>query len=362
MATSELLDPPRSNPSIRQRAGAILSKATWAYGGALILLLAGMEWVGERNWLLSFCLYLPIQVWILPLGGLVPAAVVFERRKLLWVHGACLVLTMGFFGGYKLGGTQSVGTADSLTVMTNNIGQSNHQSMRPFLQAEQPDIIAFQDAANRGLAYHREYPDRFVVGRGEFVLISKYPILSGNLVEEARWNRGAVAARFELSFRGNPLVVYSVHMPTPRPDFLKLTGLGPLRELLGRNRRRSDGRSYSESMRARVDLARSLAEVFRKETKPFIVVGDFNAPNHGAVYHTFGGILQDAFQKTGHGYGFTFPGVSSHRLVLFGPWLRLDYLFAGNGWKPVYCRVEPHRSSQHRAVVARFEPLAFSHP
>jgi len=344
-----------NNLFTRRSIGAALCYASYIYAAGLVGLLAGLEWVGEKNWLLSICLYLPIQIWLLPLLLLTPASLVY-RRSLCFLHCGLVLLVMGLFGQYHLGSAPVPKTAQSLTVVTNNIGQSNHQSMHPFLEAEQPDLLALQDAANRGPAYTREYPDRFVVGRGEFLLVSKYPVLSADLVPEPVWNREPVAARFELSFKGSPLVVYSVHMPTPRPDFFKLRRLGILRELLGHNRRRSDGRSYAESMRARVALAGELAGVFGCETKPFIVVGDFNMPNHGSAYHLMEGTMEDAFKQVGSGYGYSFPGVTNRILMLLGPWLRLDYLFAGHGWSPVYCRVEPDRASQHRAVVARFEP------
>ena len=348
-------NPPEPRPPIWGRIGPALGYATWGYVLGLVLLLAGMEWIGEKNWVLSFCLYLPVQLWLLPLVLLIPLAARF-RPRLCVVQGFCVVLVLGVFSDVRLWPRTIPASPGSLVVVTNNIGQSNHQSMQPFVAVERPDLLALQDAANRGPAYSREYPDRFVVGRGEFILVSKYPVLTASLVQEATWKTRPVAARFELSFKGGPLVVYNVHMPTPRSDFFRLSGLGWARELLGRNQARSDGRSFGESMRARVELAEKLAEVFRKETQPFIVVGDFNAPDHGRVYGLMASFLKDAFDQSGRGYGYTFPGVSGRALTLLGPWLRLDYLFAGNGWEPAYARVEPHRLSQHRAVAARFEP------
>ena len=113
--------------------------------------------------------------------------------------------------------------------------------------------------------------------------------------------------------------------------------------------------SYREWLEARLVLARQLAAVFEKETLPFLVAGDFNMPDHGLVYHTFAGKLQDAHARTGRGWGQTFPGSREGRIAaLVGPWLRLDYIFAGPGWKPLFCRVADDDRSQHRAVLARF--------
>ena len=93
-----------------------------------------------------------------------------------------------------------------------------------------------------------------------------------------------------------------------------------------------------------------------RETLPFIVCGDFNTPDHGIIYHTVSRGLTDAHLHAGRGWGLTFPGATRNPLSLHGPWLRLDYAFAGRGWQPVYCSPEPGRRSQHCAVAAHFVP------
>jgi hypothetical protein len=77
-------------------------------------------------------------------------------------------------------------------------------------------------------------------------------------------------------------------------------------------------------------------------------------PSNGHIRRIFSGELRDAFAECGRGYGFTFPGFTRNPLSLFQPWLRLDYLFAGRGFRPCYVRTEPGRPSQHRAVAAGF--------
>ncbi len=139
---------------------------------------------------------------------------------------------------------------------------------------------------------------------------------------------------------------------SPRGDFAKLAGLGLLREVAGRNRRRSDDMSFGEAMTARVQLARDLAGVLSGETRPFVALGDFNMPPDGYVHHVITAGLADCFEKAGRGFGFTFPCDTANPLTLGGPWLRLDYIIAGPGWRALECRVEPDRRSQHRAVVA----------
>jgi endonuclease/exonuclease/phosphatase family metal-dependent hydrolase len=161
-----------------------------------------------------------------------------------------------------------------------------------------------------------------------------------------------VAAVFDVPWQGVDLAIYAVHLPTPRGDFAKLRGLGLLKELAGRNRRLSDGMSFAEAMAARVQLARDLAGVLAREQRPFVAAGDFNMPPDGYVHSVITAGLVDCFQQTGRGFGFTFPCDTRNPLTLGNPWLRLDYVLAGPGWRANDCRVEPDRRSKHRAVAA----------
>ncbi len=65
-----------------------------------------------------------------------------------------------------------------VTVMTYNYGQSGGKSMRPFVDAEKPDIIVMQEAGKRVDRYRESYPEYSVTGVGEFILIGKLPISS----------------------------------------------------------------------------------------------------------------------------------------------------------------------------------------
>ena len=112
-------------------------------------------------------------------------------------------------------------------------------------------------------------------------------------------------------------------------------------------------------MAERVKLARRLEGVFEREKKPFIVAGDFNMPDHGWIHRFFAARLTDAFATAGSGWGATFPGDSEYPFSFRGPWLRIDYIFAGRGFRPVYARVEQERRSEHRAVAARLARVAF---
>jgi endonuclease/exonuclease/phosphatase (EEP) superfamily protein YafD len=94
----------------------------------------------------------------------------------------------------------------------------------------------------------------------------------------------------------------------------------------------------------------------RAEKLPYIVCGDFNTPDNGYIHRILAERMIDAHATAGNGWGLTFPGGTGGRAARHGPWLRIDYAYAGRGWKPVYCETDPGRRSQHRAVAAYFVP------
>ena len=345
-----------------------LSHAQWACKGVLavafigytlgvIALTISARMVGERCWLLSFLIFLPPTVWLLPVLILAPVAALVSRPMLAIIAFGIGVVVFGF-AQFRFGfGARSAAAGEkTLTLMTNNIGQSNHQSMAPFVRQQNPDFLLIQEAVGHSPYYKRAYPDRFVAAVGEFVLVSRFPIASATLVPEGLWaKRTPAAALFRVQWPVHPLSIYAVHIPTPRPDFALFRGHGFLVELV-RNRGPAWNQygAYGEAMHQRVEVAKRLAEAIAKDPNPVLVGGDFNMPSWGYVHSIFSSRLSDAFEVSGYGFGFSFPGTTHNPLSLFGPWLRLDYVFCNRWWTPIGCWTEPRRASQHRAVAATF--------
>ncbi len=250
----------------------------------------------------------------------------------------------------------------ALTVITHNVGQGNRAAFVDSFPAEKPDAVLLQDVANadyRETEYRRRYPSYRNRGVAQFILLTPHEIEIAEPVREALWRGKLVAARFVIKVGERSVAIYSVHLPTPRSSLSHVFSPRVALEMFWLSKAPTDGfSSYREWLDARIALARTLAGVLEKEPLPFIVGGDFNMPDHGIVYHTFANRFTDAFAASGRGWGMTFPGTHDGRIpVLLGRWLRLDYWFAGHGWKPVDCRVGNDTFSQHSAVLARFDPV-----
>jgi endonuclease/exonuclease/phosphatase (EEP) superfamily protein YafD len=342
----------RSNPASLLRAMA--KWLTGLYLAGLILLLVSLEWNGERSWATGILLFAPPQILLLPLLLLTPLCLL-ARSRFVWGHLMAIALVGFFYMSFRWVPESAV-RGGELTIVTHNVGQGNRPQFYGFVATQNPDIIAMQDAGGRGAELSRKFSDRHVTGRGEFFLASRFPILHSDFVSQAKWYGRPVAARFELQCNDRPLIIYSVHLPTPRHQLSRFMSGRVLASMFADEDTSHRSDSYNEWTQARLKLADDLAGVFAREELPFLVCGDFNTPDHGIIYHTIARQLTDAHLRSGRGWGLTFPGATRNPLTLHGPWLRIDYAFAGRGWEPVSCAPEPGRRSQHCAVVARFVP------
>ncbi len=335
-----------------------LPRLTNCYALGLLLLLMGLEWWAEYWVLLGLLLFAPAALLLAPLVVLLPWALLRRAWISVFVMVICAITVLSVFMGLRVRGA---GKRGGLTVITHNVGQGNRAAFVDSFPGETPDAVLLQDvnyAGKRGQEYLRRYPTYHNSGVAQFMLLTPHEIESAEAVVGVEWRKSPVAARFVIRAAGRHIALYSVHLPTPRPALNRALSPRLALEIAGLHGAPTDGfESYRAWLDARIELARQLAGVLEKERLPFLVGGDFNTPSHGVIYHAFASRFTDAFPAAGRGWGFTFPGARDGRIsTVLGPWLRLDYWFAGHGWKPVDCKAAAETRSQHRAVLARFDP------
>lgn len=321
-----------------------------------LLLWAAFQWIGEANLTLAFLLFVPSTVWLLPLIPLGLLSLIFDWRSLCVWFASAIICLWGLMG-FSVGGAGEPEPGEkTLTILTYNRGENANTSLQPFKNSVRPDVIVLQDAAFRSRRYVKS-PGYEEFGHGddigEFTLISRYPVTGKDLV----LHRGnAVAARFTLDVDGTPVAVYVAHLATPREPLMALRRgaflwgiLGPLRTKWAEKRDSYEGFWHEQMAAADTIVTRAEAE-----TIPCIIAGDFNAPAQGRIHHRLTRVFTDSHDAAGFGFGYTFPGVTRNPLSLGGPWLRLDKILGGPGWKAMWSRAEQGRPSQHCAMAAQF--------
>jgi endonuclease/exonuclease/phosphatase (EEP) superfamily protein YafD len=319
---------------------------------------------GQANVTTATLMYLPSPIWLLPGIALLLPALIFDWKSFL-----LLLFGGGFFFtshlNYQWRSERSLEAPEpfeKLRLLSWNRGQSGSTSLSTLKADLKPDFILLQDARGRAARYrldanYREF--REFVDTGEFAMISRWPVLaSENLTMNG--NNGAVitvgAARFVTVYAGTKVVLYSIHLPSPR-DALEATGRGAfLLGILGLPGTSLETKKlhYQAFWDGQMLKAAEILRRIRQETDPVIIAGDFNTPAVGPVYKLYADTFQDAHLQAGSGFGHTFPGDTRNPLALFQPWLRLDQMFASQDWQVLNCQAQAAKA-QHLPVFGIFK-------
>lgn len=343
----------------------VLKFARWGLTGVTLLyvlwLLAVIymvEYQAEEHHITSILMYFPQYFWIFPLLGLGFCALVLWQWKLIIVDGVMMAVVLFYFMDYVWSGGREP-SGPSVTLVTNNIGESHGKSIQPFIEREKPDLIALQDAGLRGPEYAKMFPEHYLSGQDQFLLISRHRIVNGGVLPLRDAEDVPVAAWFEVDVNGRGIYVFVLHMPTPRDQLNAIKGLGFFSSVIVRVKPGGHGDKVYHEGKAffakQLELAQGMVDIVKQADKPFIVCGDFNIPTHGKIYHLYKKNWTEAFAAAGKGYGYTFPGDMTGIRKIIGPWLRLDNIYCGGGLVPVRAAAETGRASQHRAMVATLE-------
>ena len=352
---------------------AAWSNATWAilalkvvallYPAVLLAAVLVFRGIGEQWWVVTIALYLPRLAFAAPMPFVLLALWGFGLRRWLWTQLASLLLLLFPLMGLTLPRPRHLDqNAPALRILSYNINSSEGGADAIVNQIEKysPDIVLLQEVGRaedleRLLA--PSYPAMSVAG--QFLLASRYPILSTNDPDKVSYEGRLRSPRFRRHVIDTPLgrlVVYNVHPVSPRDDFTALRGHGLRHELLS-------GRFFSGDSAPLIDAnaglraaqVQAFASEGQAEPDPVVIAGDTNLPGLSKVFADSLSLYQDGFQKAGWGFGYTYP--NDRRPP---PWMRIDRILATDQLRFVRFDVGDSRASDHRCVVAELQKVGWS--
>ncbi len=307
----------------------------------------------------------PRWIFALPLGLLVPLALVYRRGLLfhLWVIGLVILGPMMGFSFSLRGFLKSQSPTHDIRVISYNMGGGDLDFSRfnRLLEETQPHIVALQEC-DLSLEQLRILRSTWQVeSGGEMCLISTFPIQK----TEPRPTRdihklggsGAIV-RYTLKSHLGTLYFVNLHLETPREGIEAV--LDYVRGQPARLRRRfsENGEVLSdEGVSKAADLiddeifmrdyeSRKAREWVDQTPHPLLISGDFNLPVDSRIYQTYWSEYTNAFAEAGWGLGL------SKQTQWFG--IRIDHILTGPEWEPLRAGVGPDLGGDHRPVIADF--------
>jgi len=316
----------------------ILLVASVATVTVLVAVYALLRTRPDYEWPTSLLAMVP--GWLWPIAPLVLGvwAALAHAWALTGLNGAALILSTFLLAGLTVPGTAPP-TADAsplLRIATWNVRyEDGHaDAIETKLLGFAPDIICLQESHREAFddllpGWHRAAVDD--VPEHGIRIFSRYPIAHAETVGPAG-DELRPSLICTITTPHGPLTVASVHLAASH-------AVARVRETCGLSRMLADG-----ALARRRQVQALLAAL--PDDHPFVVAGDHNAQPVTALYRTLARRMTDAFAVSGLGFGYSL--LAKDRL----PVGRIDYIWCGNGVRPVRCRVGHSCPSDHRPVVA----------
>jgi endonuclease/exonuclease/phosphatase (EEP) superfamily protein YafD len=304
----------------------------------VLILLFVVRLGGDRWWLATLLMFGPRWLFALPLGVLIPAAVV-GARKALWPLAIGLFLVLVPLMGFCLPWRPMIDSTRPtlrVRVLTCNIHFSrvDVEALSSLISETEPDIVALQGSSEKHKAVLFGEKKWHSCRHGELCLGSRYSIRNAKVASEAvfKGSQGSLA-RYDLESPVGTIHFFNLHLASPR-DGLRAALYEP--------------QGAPGLIQANSDLRQSQAEIVRCWTEEvdgsMLIAGDFNTPPESTIHDEYWSSLGNGFEEAGFGWGHTY----------FSRWaaVRIDHQLGSSGWQCQRCWVGPKIGSPHHPVIA----------
>ncbi|NTV50320.1 MAG: hypothetical protein HGB32_11670 [Geobacteraceae bacterium] len=329
------------------KIGRYLQWVAYSYTALVFSALLFMYVSGDRWWPATMLLFGPRWLLALPLFLLVPLAVYYDRRLLLPLGIAALII-VGPFMHFNLPLSKVTHSDYSgtkkLRVLTCNLDSAKYDTSHlvSVISESSADIVALQECPEEiKLSLP---PGWYMITARGLAVLSRFPLRKVNLVQvmppKGEWPSTCLL-HVNAQTPGGDVAVCSLQLPTPRFGLMQIldryTFLRPsrsglcLEETAFRHRAAQEVRRYIDTL-----------------SLPKIIAGDFNTPVDSSIYKSVWDDFTNAFSEAGCGYGW------SQRVSVrnFSYSVRIDHILTGKRFTPLLSVVGPDIGSDHLPVIA----------
>jgi vancomycin resistance protein VanJ len=316
----------------------------WLYLSSLLLVWVLLRFLSDRWWFATMMLFGPRWIYPLPLLVLIPIWLFWDRRRWPVLLLGVVILLFPVMDFRLPWGRMFVPAGTRYRVLTCNLHDEEYdtEALRTLITRENPDFIALQECNYETLqsvlaGYQILHSERLMVA-------SRFPLreiseISGP--EPPHVYPRMHAAFYAADTPTGELIIGCVHFSSPRYGLSNVldrhTGIKLSKKDL-----------LEENTRFRQEESASVKQFLDKFSAPIILAGDFNTPVESTIYRDKWESYQNAFSRTGFGFGRTF---ESHvRNIPFG--VRIDHILGGPKVTPARCWISSTIGSEHLPVLA----------
>ena len=316
---------------------------------AVVLSLLLIHVVSEKWWPAVVLTYAPRAFLLIP--GVVLFLISFTtglRTQLINLISVALVAGPGMELNIPWAAAHPHADAFRLRVVTCNTAafSGGTDAILREIVACEPELVLLQEILPPHVPSLAEaFPDWSVVVRGEFAVISRYPLTLDDVCNTSGINRiSAIAVNVE-SPQG-PVCAVNIHVMTAR-DGIRLLEPEPWLSsgaITGLGKHQALRVSEIDEVRG---FVREVAN-----GRPIVIGGDFNMPVSSSLYRSRWRDFTNAFSATGWGYGYTAPCHTTGFLPADWPWIRVDHILVDSSLSVAACRTGQGHGSDHRLLIA----------
>lgn len=214
-----------------------------------------------------------------------------------------------------------------------------------------PDVVFLQDATGAMKGPLKEFFRGWsLYSHGQYVTASRLQLSRPEVLSTSFPGEKQEILRCVLTVGGKEIILYNVHLQTPRE------GLNAFRNVRRRPLLLPEAvEKLEDNVKARFVQAGMVREYLRQEPAPVLLAGDLNSPDTShvlAILRKAG--LHDAFAESGKGYGYTYGHfLLKNRLPwLRVSWMRIDHIMSSRQLRSKRSWTGTGKASDHRPVLA----------
>lgn len=297
----------------------------------------------ETHWIFTFLSSVPQHVFIVPTVFVILWSLLKRRWKLLFLQVSPVLVWLFLLMGLQLHQPISV-PPSSLRVMTWNVhgGLAGMEPILSTINQVKPDLLCLQEARTTGpLLFDqlRRQDTRWQMAQyGELILLSRFPVVQKRRLEFPSTPHSELEATVQV--QGKTLRMIVVHFDRHRlnsapwsPEFAERMG--------------ERAKKISSVRQEGVKVLLSSYGRAKQQNQSFVACGDFNMPPLGPLYRQLDHQLDNAFARSGLGFGHTWN--ASVKL------LRIDHIWTSPEVSVFKTWVEESTGSDHLPVVTEMQ-------